>query len=271
VIEQAETLAALAPDPHGKYFLGRTWLSFFATHGRLSGTIVWGEPSAADVRQWEACADMRLSPACAPHATLFDGHLIERFSPTAFSALARYASRSLGSLAQRITRVAVVHRGGFGGAVAAGYSKLVALPFPAEVFTDIREALRWLGCEDDAPLLEQLGRLHDEARAVPPMVRELASFLQRHPRATLSEAAHALALSTRSLQRRLTEHKTSFQRELEATRVRVAKHLLLDSEVSIAEVAEQVGLTSPQHLSALFRKVCRESPSEWRARARAVD
>src|SRR5450631_1847625 len=130
LLERAEALAALAPDPRGKYFVGRSWLSFFAAHGRFSGTIVWGEPSPQDVKEWTACADLRISEACAPHATLFDGYRVERLSPGTFGALAGYASRSLAGLSAQITRLAVVHHGGFAGAVASGFTRLVALPFP---------------------------------------------------------------------------------------------------------------------------------------------
>jgi AraC-like DNA-binding protein len=268
LIVRAESLAALAPDPRGKYFVGRSWLSFFAAHGRFSGTIVWGEPSPEDVKEWMACADLRISEACTPHATLFDGYKVERLSPSTFDALAGYASRSQRGLAARITRVAVVHHGGFAGAVAAGFSKLVALPFPAEIFRDVEKALSWLGCEEDAPLLDELGRARIEARAVVPLLRDLATFLQRHPTATPLAAARALALSTRSLQRRLREQHTTFRRELDGARVRLAQRLLEDSEASVTEIALKVGLTSPQHLSTLFHRRGHESPSAWRARLR---
>lgn len=268
LLAQAETLDALAPDPRGKFFVGRTWLSFFAPHGRFSGTLVWGDPSSDDVVQWTVCADLRLSEACEPHATLFDASRVERLGPSAFGALARYASRNLATLGTRITRLAVVHRGGFAGAVAAGFTKLVPVPFPAELFRDAVAALAWLGCDGDAPLLEQVGRARLEARVLAPVVRDLAAFLQRHPSATPAEAARALALSTRSLQRRLREQDTTFRRELDGARVRLAQRLLEDSDRSVTDVALEVGLTSPQHLSTLFHKHGHETPSAWRARMR---
>ena len=268
MLERAETLALLAPDPRGKYFVGRSWLSFFAAHGRFSGTIVWGEPTPDDVKEWTACADLRISAACVPHATLFDAYKVERLSPSVFGALSGYASRNLAGLGARITRLAVVHRGGFAGAVAVGFTRLVPVPFPAEMFRDSAKALSWLGCDEDAPLLDQLGRVRSEARAVVPVVRELAAFLQRHPEAKPSDAARALALSTRSLQRRLREQDTTFRHELDRARVRLAQRLLEDSEASVTEVALQVGLTSPQHLSTLFHRCGHESPSAWRARLR---
>lgn len=267
-LRRASSLQALSPDPHGKYYVGRCWLSFFAEHGYFSGTIVWGEPTAEDVKEWTAAADLRLSVACRPHATIFDASKVERLSPTAFGALARYASRSLEGLGARITKLAIVHRGGFAGAVAAGFTKLVPVPFPTENFRDPLKALAWLGCADDAPLLEEVGRARTEARVVAPVLRELAMFLHHHPTATPAEAARALAVSTRSLQRRLSEQGTTFRHELDRARVRLAQKLLEDSEASVTEVALRVGLTSPQHLSTLFHRCGYENPSAWRARVR---
>jgi AraC-like DNA-binding protein len=269
-LQRAATLEGLRPDPHGKYYVGRTWLSFFAAHGHFSGTVVWGEPTPDDVKEWTAAADLRLSDACRPHATIFDASKVDRLSPSAFGALARYANRSLEGLGARITRLAVVHSGGFAGAVAAGFTKLVPVPFPAENFRDPMKALVWLGCADDAPLLEEVGRARTEARVVPAVLRELAMFLHHNPSATPAQAARALALSTRSLQRRLSEQGTSFRHELDTARVRLAQKLLEDSEASVTEVALQVGLTSPQHLSTLFHRCGHENPSAWRARRRGL-
>jgi AraC-like DNA-binding protein len=269
-LQRADTLAALSPDPHGKYYVGRTWLSFFAPHGRFSGTIVWGEPTTGDVNEWTGAADLRLSEACVPHATIFDASKVDRLSPSAFGELARYAHRSLEGLGARITRLAIVHRGSFAGAVAAGFTKLVPVPFPTENFRDPLEALAWLGCSEDTPLLEEVGRARAEARVVSPVLRDLAMYLHHHPSATPSEAARSLALSTRSLQRRLNEHGTTFRQELDQARVRLAQKLLEDSEASVTEVALQIGLTSPQHLSTLFHRCGHENPSAWRARVRST-
>jgi len=269
MLERVYSIEALSPDPRGKYFVGATWLSFFARHGRLSGTIVWAEPSRDDVAVWQTCADLRLSPACEPHATIFDAHDIDRLSLTSFGQLAKYAKVRMPDLGSRITRAAIVHTGTFAGAVAAGFTKLIPVPFPTEVFTSVDAALVWLGCEADAPLLVELDEAQHQARGVTPVLRELATYLARHPLATPPEAARALALSTRSLQRRLTEQKTTFRHQLDAARVRIAQTLLRESDTSITEIAIQVGLTSPQHLSRLFRKLGHPNPSEWRARARA--
>ncbi len=270
LLTRAQTLSELTPDPRGKYFVGRTWLSFLAAHARFSGTIVWGCPSREDVQLWGACADLRLAAAVAPHATLFDGQRIDRLTAGAYGELARYAERDVG-IVSRIGRLALVHWGGYAGAVAAGFTKLVPLPFPAEIFEDAAPALAWLGCEDDAPLLAEVRSAEADAKAVPALLRQLAALLVHQPRATAQETARALALSTRSLQRRLAEHGTTFRRELDAARLNLAQRLLLDTDAPVTTIALEVGLTSPQHLSTLFRRFGHESPQKWRALARAAD
>src|SRR4029078_12270104 len=133
---------------------------------------------------WQKCADLRLSPACEPHATIFDAHDVDRLSLASFGQLSKYAKVRLPDLSNRITRAAIVHTGTFAGAVAAGFTKLIAVPFPTEVFTDVVSALACLGCEGDAPIFDQLGEARREARATAPIVRDLAAYLARNPRAT---------------------------------------------------------------------------------------
>jgi AraC-like DNA-binding protein len=263
MLRPADGLEELAKDPRGKYVTGRTWLTYFASHGRFSGTIVWGEPSAADVRAWEASASVRLSAACEPHPSLFDAHDIGRLGPRAFGEFARYLTRNASEMKARITRLAIRNAPTFVGALAAGFTKLVPVPFASDAFTDRAAALSWLGCEDEKSLVDQAEALRADLD-VAPIVRRLGDYLARHPSATPDAAARALAVSTRSLQRKLQAESTTFRDELDAARLRLAQDLLRDSNASITAIALEVGLASPQHLSTLFRKLGCESPREWR-------
>jgi AraC-like DNA-binding protein len=107
------------------------------------------------------------------------------------------------------------------------------------------------------------------ASGVDPLVGELRSWIEaRLGAAALPAAARALRLSPRSLQRKLAESSTTFQRELDAARVRVAQRLLVSKDATLTEIAYDVGCASPQHFSALFRRVVGEAPSRWRSRVR---
>lgn len=265
----APTLPAFLRAPTGRYIVLRMSLHFFAAHGGLSGGVLWGEPTEADVTRMLAVT-LGIASVEGPRVALVDARGIGRVDPFGFRALTRYADEHASSIARRITRVAVVHAQDVAGAVAAGFFRVVRLPLRSETFTDVKQALAWLGRPQDAPLLAEVDALAAEARTLPAEVRDLAALLETRPRATLAGAASSLAISKRTLQRLLAEHGTSFRSELDAARVRVAQRLLLESNERIARVAIEVGCSSPQQLSGLFRRVVGESPREWRARLRVA-
>ncbi len=102
------------------------------------------------------------------------------------------------------------------------------------------------------------------------MVRELHAWLdlQLAEGVTVDDAARGLANATRTLQRRLAEASTSFAEEVQRARVRAAQRLLVDTDAAITTIAIDVGCSSPQHLSTLFKKYVGETPSAWRTRVR---
>jgi AraC-like DNA-binding protein len=265
----APTLEAFSRGPAGRYVVLRTSLHFVASHGALSGVVMWGEPTEADVSRMLAVT-LGVVRVVGPRVALLDARGIGRVDPFSFRALTRYAQEHASRIARRITRLAVVHAQDVAGAVAAGFFRVVRLPVPSETFTDVKPALDWLGRAQDAPLLAEVDGLSAKARALPAEVRQLAALLEADPRATLAGAAASLAISKRTLQRMLAEHGTSFRGELDAARVRTAQRLLIESSERIARVAIEVGCSSPQQLSGLFRRVVGESPREWRARVRTT-
>jgi len=265
----APTLQAFLRGPAGRYIVLRTSLHFFASHGALSGGVMWGEPTEADVSRMLAVT-LGIASVDGPRVAFVDARGIGRVDPFSFRALTRFADEHARSIARRITRLAVLHAQDVPGAVAAGFFRVVRLPVRSETFTAVEPALAWLGRTQDAPLLAEVEKLSSKARALPAEVRQLAALLETTPRATLAGAASTLGVSKRTLQRLLAEHGTSFRSELDAARVRVAQRLLLESSEHIARVAIEVGCSSPQQLSGLFRRVVGESPREWRARVRTA-
>jgi len=269
LVRPAESFDALLRDPCGRYWMGGCWLIFFASHGRFSGTLVWGDPDESVVEQWSVWTRLRLSSRFEPHSSIFDVSRVDRIGVPAFSALARYQSEHAENLAKYVTRLAVVHGGGLTGATAAGFLTVWPMSIPTRAFGDVAAALEWLERAEDAALMTELHRVLDGANARPAILRDLEIFLELHPNATPQLAAHALGISPRSLQRRLSEQGTTFRRVLDATRVRLAQGLLMDSDASITQIALQVGLTSPQHLSTLFRKNGLDTPRAIRARRKS--
>lgn len=82
---------------------------------------------------------------------------------------------------------------------------------------------------------------------------------------TASAVARRLAMSERTLQRRLREHGASFGQLLDDTRLRVAKAHLADPSLSLAEVAWLVGFADQSTFSRAFKRWSGKPPGAWRA------
>ncbi len=81
--------------------------------------------------------------------------------------------------------------------------------------------------------------------------------------------ARALGLSARTLQRRLFEEGTSFQREVDAVREELARAYVLDETASLDEVATSLGYADPSAFVRAFRRWTGTTPGQFRAHARA--
>ena len=99
---------------------------------------------------------------------------------------------------------------------------------------------------------------------------QAAYYIREHSeqKFSLSEIAGALFVNSNYLAR-------VFKRETgrtllwyhNAVRCENAKKILLETELSVAEISSAVGYISPAHFSHQFRKITGLSPSEWRMKA----
>jgi AraC-like DNA-binding protein len=83
---------------------------------------------------------------------------------------------------------------------------------------------------------------------------------------TLERVARALKMSPRTLQRRLSEHGTSFQDVLDVERQELARRLLEDPRLSVSEVAWRLGYSELTAFNRAFKRWTGKTPGEWRAR-----
>ena len=82
--------------------------------------------------------------------------------------------------------------------------------------------------------------------------------------ASLDEIAQALAISTRSLRRKLEQEGTSFRALLEEERKQIAIQLLSNSEMKLDELAIHLGYTDTASFTRAFRRWLGCSPGEYR-------
>jgi AraC-like DNA-binding protein len=250
-------------DPTDRYACGERWLVFAAE--RINGQIVWDSPTPDDAAH--VVRSLQASLARPPHGYFIDARrLSDQIDPASFTTVIEQAGPTLPQYAGHVSRCAVVLPAGMGAAVVMGFFGMIGAPFEVRFFADPIAALDYLGQPDPQAFLAEIDRLQEKASGTPPLLFRLRALLDRDPAGTtVQDAARLLSVSTRSLQRRLVESRTSFRSELLAARLRKAQRLLVDSDDKITAIALEVGCGSSQHLSALFRKMTGETPTQWRA------
>jgi AraC-like DNA-binding protein len=81
---------------------------------------------------------------------------------------------------------------------------------------------------------------------------------------SLKTIAQALSLGDRSLQRRLAENNTSFEKLVDEVRQELVKSLIEGSELSFSEIAAQAGYSSAATLSRAARVWFGHPPAQLR-------
>lgn len=83
-------------------------------------------------------------------------------------------------------------------------------------------------------------------------------------RTQIDDVAGELAVSRRSLQRRLSEEGTSWLDVLNAARMRLAQHYLSNTNLGAAEVSFLLGFEDPNSFFRAFRRWTDTTPEAWR-------
>jgi AraC-like DNA-binding protein len=112
-----------------------------------------------------------------------------------------------------------------------------------------------------------LARLPSAPRLVA-QLRQVLSEELRGGSPTLEHVARRLAVSPRTLGRRLQEEGTSFQQQLAELRGELARGYLDNPRISVAEVAYLLGFSEPSAFHRAFKRWTGHSPQAWRARPR---
>ncbi len=266
---ERSTLEELARAPVGRYTAGPSWVHFCAAP-TLWGVVLWGRPGDGEALQLGQSLLLELAAPAVPHASLIDCSRLEGADPAAFHLAERYLTAHTEALEKSVLKVALLRPAGLKGATVAGAYEVLPKPYPVSVFADLQAAWRWLEPERGWPKTPGfLAELHAEASSASPVLFELRAWLDAHLAGVeLKDAAKALKVSERTLQRKLTDAKVTFTSELSEARLRAAKRLLIETDAKLTSIAIEVGFSSLQHFSALFRKRVSMSPSQFRENAR---
>jgi AraC-like DNA-binding protein len=112
----------------------------------------------------------------------------------------------------------------------------------------------------EAELTEQLSR-----KTFAEQAKGILKQLLAGRRPGIQDLARELHLSTRTLQRRLTEQGISFQRLLDEARRELARHYLLHSSRELSETAYLLGYEDANSFFRAFQHWEGTSPGHWRA------
>ncbi len=267
-MQQSRDLKAFVAQRSGHYFVGRHYL-VWCVDATLGGMVFWGVPDEHDVAELSEATAIHPRPGLSrPYDVIVDGRRVESLAASAFEAFARQALRRVAEQRPVLRRHAVIAPPGLIGSVMAGFFPLFGLGDSYRVFRDAGDAFAWLGSVD---ALAEVERIIVATLGESPTVVALAGWLAAHlHEPTLSNAARALARSSRSLQRELGAAGTSFRRELDRARVSFARTRLADSDDKIATIAHQSGCASESTFSDMFRRVTAETPTAFRARFRSA-
>jgi AraC-like DNA-binding protein len=270
----AQSVEDFLASPLDRYLLGPSWL-VWCHNPSLCGAVLWDRPGGADAALLVSLFDLAHHGVMADELDLvIDTRRLVGVDLELFARFAEYAQR--GAPANpRLRRQAIVRADGLVGAVTAGFHPAGETRHAWSIFSDSASAFAWLeraegrGQVGTETVRLEIEQLVDEARGTSGLVRSLQEHLAQNIEAPrVQKAARALGLSSRSLQRELLEHGTTFRAEVARVRVGRAELLLAETDLKVAAIATEVGCASLPHFISLFRRVRQISPGRFRARAR---
>jgi AraC-like DNA-binding protein len=150
----------------------------------------------------------------------------------------------------------------------SGFFEMAGKPFPFSFWPSQESALAHLGRSDARACSLALADARQRNSSTPAFLQALRAQLgnaMTSSAPSIDAFARDLALSPRTLQRRLAEQKTSFAAEVQLARIEAAGRLLLHSNLTVIEIALELGFRSPQHFATLFRKHMGVTPTAFRS------
>jgi AraC-like DNA-binding protein len=265
LLRPARSLEDYTEDPIGSYATGARIAAFWFHEG-LNGIMLWGRPDDIDVDLLGRALAVDIPSRAPPRASLVDLRRLELVDLRSLERLWSYPASWCDALGPAVTRQAwLLGKSPTAALVADAVARLRA-PFPIRPFTDPVEAIGWLGLLDPA-LLDELERISG-CSTVASLLIAVRGRLHAAPSSTLPELARQLGYSQRTLQRRLRELGTTFQRESADAHLRIAKRLMRETTHPLKWIAGESGWASLQHFSSFFHERVGTTPSRWRAGGR---
>ncbi len=161
---------------------------------------------------------------------------------------------------------AAAHEAFFGCPVRFGQRTTAMRLYPAQLSTPLPRA--------DPQLAAFLAHLAEKALVQATSPSSLIDQVRKYLAAALPKgvpdsktAARALAMSERTLRRRLGDEGTSFRKVVDDTRTMLAREYLRDVRLPLSEIAFLLGFSEPSAFHRAFRRWFGETPAQFRRSA----
>jgi AraC-like DNA-binding protein len=151
----------------------------------------------------------------------------------------------------------------FFGAPVRFDAEITAIHFPTAF-----EATRVLGGDETRHRALEAKLLAAGREALLPRLHRMIRVAMLFGLSSGDDVAAAMALTRRTFNRRLAEYGTTFQEALDTVRHEVARQLLQDTTLSVADVAAALGYAEPSTFVRAFRRWTGETPGQWRQQVR---
>jgi len=262
-LRPAASLESYIANPIGSYVAGRNAAAFWATDA-LIGVIVWGHPDEEDVDLILGAVRAEARPAASCRTSLVDLRNLEVLDLRVLDRLYSDLTAHIDMVRPHVTQRALMVPAGPIGALVTELFGSQPPKIPVRLFADGAEALAWTNINEPA-LLDELKRFPRVCSIHEPFLFKLRALLDAHPVSRAGEMARRHGMTPRTFQRRLGAVGTSFQRELNAARLRIAKRLMQTTDDALKAIAIESGYASLQHFSSSFRHHIGVSPARWRS------
>jgi AraC-like DNA-binding protein len=270
-LEAAPSFRAIVSQPLGRFAVEGTTL-YWCVDRHLTGLALWGRPARADIERvlwlFDHGEDGILDPACD---FILDLRAVESTDFQEFAGFERGVLARMEEIPKKTRRLACIRpTSGLIGALVEGFFNMIgSTTLTWSSFTALPPALEWCERENAVELATMLEEMVEGAIHGGPLAAKLRAWLSANGfRARVSDAADALDVSSRTLQRSLQLAGSSFRGELDRARLDTAESLLRETTIPLGEIAERLGFRSLAHFSNWFKKQRDIAPSTYREPAK---
>jgi AraC-like DNA-binding protein len=233
----------------------------------LCGVYFWGRPSAEELLYVSRIAEAYPRWMADKFQVVVDGREVDALDGEALSVQMAWLMQHGSQLLKHAEIWSIVAEGSVVARLATAMPTLGAGE-GFRITSKALEAYRAVAGVGADALSASVDASVAQVRGLPRELHVIRALLRRRLDAKIDDAAKALGMSTRSLQRWLTREDSSFHQEVVAARFALASELLLTSDLKVAAIGARLHI-SERAVTLLFHEQTGLTPMAWREKNKA--